>query len=134
VRQIIYMSSLVTSDLEVMRNIVATSIKNNKRNDITGMMLYSDGNIVQAIEGKKEALKATFSRILVDVRHVGIYILLEEKVEHRDFETFSFGFKHIKKSEIEKWDLKGDVFKGGEKEISARVRQCAALTVLKSFS
>ena len=132
--QIIYMSSLVTPDLEVLRDIVAKSIKNNKRNDITGMMIYSDGNIVQAIEGKKDAVNEIFSHILVDMRHVGIHVVLEEKVDRRDFEAWSFGFKHIKKSEIEKWDLKGDLFKAGDKEIGARVRRGAALTVLKSFA
>ena len=113
--QIVYMSSLVTPDLEVVRDIVATSVKNNKRNDITGMMIYSDGSIVQAIEGKKDAINDTFSRILVDMRHVGIYVVLDQKVERRDFETWSFGFVNIKKSEIEKWGLKGDFFKVGDK-------------------
>jgi hypothetical protein len=128
------MSSLVTPDLEVMRDIVATSIKNNKRNDITGMMLYSDGNIVQAIEGKKDAINDTFSRILVDMRHVGVYVVLDQKVDRRDFETWSFGFMNIKRSAIENWDLKGDLFNASDKGMAERVRRGAALTVLKSFA
>jgi hypothetical protein len=132
--QIIYMSSIVEPHQHIIQAIVATSLKHNKRDEITGMMLYSDGDIVQAIEGKKKAVQETFARILVDMRHVGIQVLIDEKTERREFSCWSFGFKSMKKSEIQKWNLEGDVFKARDEELDARIRRGNALAVFKSFA
>ncbi len=131
--QIIYMSSIVEPHPKTLQAIVATSLKHNKRDEITGMMLCSDGDIVQAIEGKKKAVQETFARILVDMRHVGIQVLIDENAKGRDFSCWSFGFKNMKKSEIQKWHLEGDVFKARDEELEARIKRGNALAVFKSF-
>jgi hypothetical protein len=132
-RQIIYMGSLVSSDFHELRSTVQSSFDAATHSGIRGMTLYCEGNIVQALEGKKDAVNAMFSAILVDARYVGIHVLLEERIDHSAFETWSFGFKSLKKSEVEKWNLQGDWFKATDKEIVARVRRGNALTVLRSF-
>jgi hypothetical protein len=132
--QLIYMSALVTPDLGAVKDILDVSVKNNKRRDITGMMLYSDGDIVQVLEGEKSAVLDTFSKILLDQRHVGIQLLLEQEAADRDFGAWSMGYRHIKKADLEKWPEHVDFFKARDKDLAVRVRKGDALAVLRSFA
>jgi hypothetical protein len=132
--QLIYMSALVRPDLDTVKAILDVSVKNNKRKDITGMMLYSDGDIVQVLEGEQRAVTDTFNQILVDTRHVGIQVLLEQATTDRDFGAWSMGYKHVEKADLEKWPEHVDFFKARDKELAIRVRKSSALAVLRSFA
>jgi hypothetical protein len=128
------MSSLVNSDPAVITDILEVSVRKNKRNDITGMMLYAEGNIVQVLEGETLAVADTFSRILVDMRHSGIFVLYEREIAERDFGSWSMGYKALVKADIERAGVAVDAFLTREIEISRRVRPSDALQVLKSFA
>jgi len=132
--QLIYMSALVVPDVQVMSDIVATSTINNKRDGITGMLLYSDGDIVQVLEGPEQAVKDTFCKILVDKRHVGIQVLLEQKIALPEFGSWSIGYKKLEKGTLQRWTQNGEVFNARDEEVAMRVRPGNALSVLKSFA
>jgi hypothetical protein len=128
------MSSLVNPDPAAITDILEVSVRNNKKNNITGMMLYAEANIVQVLEGEKISVMGTFNRIMVDKRHVGIYVLYEREILERDFDAWSLGYKVLKKVDIERAGLTTDAFKVREQEIERRVRPGDALRVLKSFA
>jgi hypothetical protein len=132
--QLIYMSSLVNPDPLVVAEILEVSVRNNKRKEITGMMLYAEGNIVQVLEGENVAIMDTFSRILVDMRHVGIFVLYEREVMERDFGSWSMGYKQLLKADIVRSNVAVDLFETRDQEVARRVRQSDALQVLKSFA
>jgi hypothetical protein len=132
--QLIYMSSLVNPDSRVVTDILDTSVRNNSRNNITGMMLYADGSIVQVLEGDRSAVMDTFSRILVDMRHVGIFVLFERETSERDFGCWSMGYKHLSKADIERSGAAAPVFEIRDKEFAGMARPSDALQVLKSFA
>jgi hypothetical protein len=132
--QLIYVSTLVNPNPEVVKEVLEVSVENNKRNEITGMMLYADGNIVQALEGEKAVVIDTFSRILTDTRHKGIFLLFEDAIATRDFAAWSMGYRQITKSGIEKSAAAAHIFKVGNSEIALRVRPSNVLSVLKSFA
>ena len=68
-----------------MRNILAASQANNRRDEITGL-LYSDGKrFLQAIEGADPQLTRTLDRIRADRRHRAIVILSDRATEQRAF-------------------------------------------------
>ena len=46
--------------------ILRQSRNNNAKQGISGILLYSDGNFMQALEGEKEAVEQTFARISRD--------------------------------------------------------------------
>ncbi|MEM1222881.1 MAG: BLUF domain-containing protein [Verrucomicrobiota bacterium] len=101
--QIIYISAaaedLEISDLENL--LIRTRIRNKKR-EITGIILYVEGNIIQVIEGQKDIVESLFADIEKDRRHRHVTVMAKEQIEKRDFAQFTMGFKRTHKSEIEK--------------------------------
>ena len=97
--RVVYVSSAVEilSDDE-LDNILTVSRRNNGNADITGMLLYKDGNFMQLLEGSKPEIDKVLSRIEVDIRHRGIIKLLQEEVSERAFSDWSMGFKKIDSS------------------------------------
>ena len=93
---IVYVSSAVElfSEQELM-TLLEKSRKNNSTLDITGMLLYKDGNFMQFLEGPKEAVLALIATIKLDARHRGIIILLHEDHAEREFKEWSMGFKKL---------------------------------------
>jgi hypothetical protein len=132
--QLMYMSSLVVPDQKTVENILAVSVKNNTSGEITGMMLYADGDIVQVLEGPNSAVMDTFNRILKDRRHTGVFVLFEQNIASRDFESWSMGYHQLKKSELQQLGLGAAVFEARGTEIERRLRPGNVLEVLKTFS
>jgi len=67
----------------------------NGRSNITGMLLYKDGHFMQVLEGEKSMIMKVFSRISTDSRHDSVDILRAELIQHRDFPSWTMGFKNI---------------------------------------
>lgn len=77
---------------EELLDLLAVSRSNNLRDDITGMLLYRGGNVVQALEGPADAIQATMQRIARDSRHRSITRLCDETQADRIFGDWSMGF------------------------------------------
>ena len=67
----------------------------NTANSITGMLLYRDGNFMQAIEGEESTVRLLYERIKLDKRHRGVIAVVDEPVEAREFGEWSMGFENI---------------------------------------
>lgn len=76
-------------------DILRASRHNNARDGVTGLLLYSGGTFVQALEGPPEAVEATFARIARDPRHGGHEVLLREPKERRHFAEWAMGFHNL---------------------------------------
>lgn len=72
--------------------LLHTSRKNNQRDRITGVLLYDDGNFLQAVEGPEAAIRALYRRLEADDRHHHLRVVLEEPIEERHFPQWSMGF------------------------------------------
>jgi hypothetical protein len=73
--------------------------KARARNDaahITGMLVYSDGDFLQALEGEPENVIEVYGRISVDPRHRDIS-LLQRGIGYGDrlFPNWAMGFKRV---------------------------------------
>ncbi|MFT6589406.1 MAG: putative two-component system response regulator [Rhodoferax sp.] len=132
--QLIYVSTLVTDNLEVLPAILDLSVRNNKQRDITGMLLYDGSNIVQVLEGKKSAVMDTFRAIQSDTRHHGIFVLVEQTIVERQFASWSMAARPLGSVDLEKRPSADLIFKNHENEIALRVRQANALSIFKSFA
>ena len=65
--RIIYLSSATTKFTnEEILTLLNASRKKNEANEITGLLLYSDGNFLQIIEGKQKKIKALYAKINMD--------------------------------------------------------------------
>ena len=102
---LIYLSAGVNwfSEKE-LTDILAISNNNNSRDNITGLLLYSEGNFIQLLEGEEQGVKSTFERISKDQRHKGITPIASGSIEKRNFPEWAMGFKSINSSELGELD------------------------------
>ncbi len=70
---------------EVVSDIIAASIRNNREQSITGLLLVHGGWFVQALEGPGAAVQDRYERIAADPRHAGAKVLEIEPASARAF-------------------------------------------------
>jgi len=75
-----------------LRQILDAAYRNNKRDGITGLLIYHEGCFLQLIEGEKPAVETCFQRIERDPRHFGCIVLSEELVGGRMFADWRMAF------------------------------------------
>ena len=82
-------------DSTELRGMLKESNVRNRQAGITGMLLYKGGQFMQVLEGTKEAVTATFSRISQDPRHRDIEVLVQGAVQERRFPEWSMAFRDL---------------------------------------
>lgn len=97
---LIYVSSAVKlfSPSELL-SLLEKCHENNSRQEITGMLLYKDGNFMQMLEGEEEAVRSLYRKIAGDHRHRGEMTLMQGYSEERQFPAWSMGFRDLSSAE-----------------------------------
>ena len=67
----------------------------NAEHNITGCLLYHNGQFIQLLEGTHEEVRALFERIQEDERHSQVELLEEEEISERIFGDWSMAFQDI---------------------------------------
>lgn len=97
--QLIYTCALTqavsTDDLEM---IARSSRARNAENEITGILLYKDGSVLQVLEGDKAAVLALYSKIEKDSRITKPLILIQRVAAKREFPNWCMGYKNADES------------------------------------
>ena len=95
-RRIIYCSQ-ATSDVspDELVELLETSRRNNERDGLSGMLLYSSQSFLQTLEGDWEAVERTYDRILADTRHDNLRLLLDDDAAEPLFPDWTMGFEHM---------------------------------------
>ena len=132
--QILYTSYLVGEESEALPAIVKAAGRNNQPRSITGMLLYSNGNFLQVLEGKKDTVLEAFQHIEKDSRHRDVFVLLEQELAQRQFSSWSMGFKHLSSADVAKIPNASQVFQASAGELGERVLPGNALAVLQTFA
>lgn len=78
-------SCIAHEDVSRLDAIFKTSIRNNKRDGITGALALPDGTFVQVIEGDKGKVDLLMKRIRDDDRHESVTVLGEWAIQARLF-------------------------------------------------
>ena len=91
-----------TTDLEV---IARESRDRNQALNITGILLYSDGSILQVLEGDKKSVKDLYAKIQKDSRVSNTLILIERLSTEREFPNWSMGYKNAVQKRDNIFDL-----------------------------
>ena len=101
--RIVYVSTAteILSETE-LQDILAKSRSNNEKKNITGLLVYSSGNILQVLEGSRQSLQDLYSIIIKDHRHFGFIKLQELPINERIFSEWSMGFKTVSPEEFKK--------------------------------
>ncbi len=66
-------------------DILATSQRNNARDDLTGALLIHDGRFLQVLEGAAQALDRLMTRLAGDPRHDDVVVIERKPIPARVF-------------------------------------------------
>jgi len=86
--------STATKDLKQneIEKILYSSEKQNNIDNITGLLLFSEGNFFQVIEGKKEDITKLYKKIENDSRHHNIIKLFQKPIHKEAFDGYKSDF------------------------------------------
>ena len=73
--------------------LLAKARQRNVDQDVTGVLLYSDGNFMQCLEGPAARLASAYETIKSDSLHFGIIDLVREPIKSREFSEWSMAFR-----------------------------------------
>lgn len=91
--QLVYISSARTVISEgTCADILAQSRTNNRRADITGLLVAGQRRFLQSLEGPTDAVRSTYTRILADPRHYACVLLGERYLDTRLFGDWAMGY------------------------------------------
>ncbi|MCV2885019.1 BLUF domain-containing protein [Aestuariibacter sp. AA17] len=94
-RQLVYVSHETSdNDESSLLQLLQTCRDRNASLQITGFLIYCDGNFFQIIEGPADNLPVVWNAIQKDARHSGVTLLLERPIEHRAFASWEMAFEH----------------------------------------
>jgi hypothetical protein len=88
-------TSLLADDPDERRHIadiLLTSRRNNEESEVSGALLATDHGFAQVLEGEREAVEATYGRIVRDPRHKDIVLTLYESIEARRFPSWAMAY------------------------------------------
>jgi hypothetical protein len=120
-------------------DILGKSRINNRRDCITGLIIYKlspDGSraaFMQALEGDRETVLATYKRIAADPRHHTKIVLEEGDAAERSFPDWLMGFRNLAPGDLAASDNFSDL---GEPGFWARAKAGdigRALEVMQQF-
>ncbi|WP_227511766.1 BLUF domain-containing protein [Psychrobacter sp. ENNN9_III] len=90
--QFVYVSRITSTGLSgasTLNDIAECSIKNNKDDNITGVLCYGNGYFFQCVEGSEQVLTNLKNRLLLDDRHKDIQTLEFSEISERGFTGWS---------------------------------------------
>jgi len=96
IQQLTYISTRHPQmDPREIERILDSSRRNNRRDGITGFLLFNGKRFLQHLEGPPEAVQAAFARIGADPRHRAVVVLGRKDVEHRVFAKWAMAFEQV---------------------------------------
>lgn len=78
-------------DQDALHTILRQSKANNPPLGITGLLCYSGGIFIQALEGGRAAVNALYLKISQDPRHRDVVLLTYEEILERRFAGWAMG-------------------------------------------
>ncbi|TGV03147.1 BLUF domain-containing protein [Flavivirga rizhaonensis] len=98
-KTICYISdSCQEESLNTLKNLFSKAKKNNLKFNITGILIYSNANFLQVLEGNETNVNDTFKRISLDTRHRNLFKVIDINTQQRIFEDYNFGFTIVDSS------------------------------------
>lgn len=80
---------------EQLLALLQQCLANNRRQGITGMLLYGNQTFLQVLEGEEAVVDELIARIRKDTRHTDMEVLHRAPIEHRQYTDWSMAFKRI---------------------------------------
>jgi Sensors of blue-light using FAD len=94
--QLTYISTGRDMDDAGLQSILDASRRNNRRDEITGLLLFNGKRFLQALEGPQPLVEKAYERIQADRRHRAPVILATNHVDCRQFGSWDMAFEHVR--------------------------------------
>ena len=88
-KRVVYVSEKTDVSDTTLRDIIASSKKNNTEEDVTGCLLSGSNSFLQLLEGPADFVDTLYSKIRTDNRHGNVVTLCDEKIDERLFLSWS---------------------------------------------
>jgi hypothetical protein len=88
-KRVVYVSEKTFVSATGLKDIIASSKKNNPEEDVTGCLLSGSNSFLQLLEGPSEFINTLYSKISRDSRHKNVITLCDEKIDERLFLSWS---------------------------------------------
>ncbi|MDT0641651.1 BLUF domain-containing protein [Zunongwangia sp. F363] len=75
-----------------IEELLLHSRKENNATGITGLLLYSDGNFLQVMEGEKEQIQKLYRKIKEDKRHHNLIRIFGREINKESFDGYDVDF------------------------------------------
>lgn len=100
---LIYGSTAINNHMpsEELVAILEKARQTNATLNITGMLLYDDGNFLQVLEGEDEVVTSLYNKICKDPRHIGIMLFVKKAIDKRHFDDWAMGFVDVKQLDVQ---------------------------------
>ncbi len=132
---LIYISSATSWPSEVdLTSLLEQARARNLRQNITGILVYSNATYTQVLEGDSHDVYEIFDAIRVDPRNNGVVTLLAAGIPQRNFPDWSMGFKELEKNSGAPPPGFVEVFNGKLDKVLALGNSAASVGMLMSFA
>jgi len=117
-------------------NILEVSRRDNKKQDITGILLYwkKTNQFMQVLEGEKKAIFDLFNdKICMDNRHSSTKLIHHGEISERGFKNWSMGFKDLDETDTSKLEGFSDFAALGFTNERTPTKPSIAIDLIQSF-
>jgi hypothetical protein len=83
-----------------LQTLLERSRTYNAHQQITGLLLYSDGQFVQLVEGPEAVVRSLYARIRADARHTQVVTLSDGPSPQRWFADWHMAFGHVEAPDL----------------------------------
>ena len=109
-KRVVYVSEKTNVSDTTLKDIIASSKKNNPEEDITGCLLSGSNSFLQLLEGPADFIDTLYSKISKDNRHGNVVTLCDEKIDQRLFLSWSMKLAPFENMEWSKEDFNSGNF------------------------
>jgi hypothetical protein len=111
---LIYASAAIQRfDKTQLTDLLRQSRAANELAGLTGMLLYSNGDFFQVLEGEPGVVEKLYEKLHADKRHGKLTLIIKEPIAQRSFGDWSMGFADVSPEELEKVEGLNDFFHDG---------------------
>ncbi|XWW45079.1 BLUF domain-containing protein [Fibrella sp. USSR17] len=119
-----------TTDQDIL-DIVEFSRKKNARLNITGVLLYINGSIVQVLEGQQLAVEDVYKSIKADPRHTNVRTAINQPIARRLFSHWYMGYETLTAQQYE--EVSTIISMDSQAESTPDAKDSVILRMLKGF-
>jgi hypothetical protein len=96
-----------------LAELMARARLHNVRHGITGILLHTEDQFMQVVEGPQAAVEPLMERIHIDTRHEDVRVILAHAVTRRDFGEWDMALRELPRDALGERSALSQFFKPG---------------------